>query len=551
MAPVRGAQGRGLRGNKAVWILEVAETVRRTLWAGALLLAGAAMVLLATPFGVGITHDSVEYLCAAQHLPRGMGFRVPSLTYADALAPLTSFPPLLSALLAGLGTLGLPPLEGARYLNAGAFGATLVLVATLIRRPSGARWVPVLAAFFVLTGPPVLAVFSFAWSEPVFIPLVLLGILLLWELLERGGMGRLVGAAAVFGLVFLTRYVGAWAVLSAAVGLLVFGRRPLRRRFTDSLLFSLIAVLPVSVWMVRNVILVRTATNRTFAFHPIGRVQLEALAHTTTLWLVPETFPPVVRKAVALLAIVAGLVLIVLYSRRRKTAISTVAESAGRSGRRFFRLTALFAGTYPVFLMLSMSLADAAIPFDNRMLSPLYPLLVVLAALLLVDVWGRSHRRSATRVCLVLLGVAWTVLTVYRTASWLGQYRSDGAGYASRRWTCSATMARLSDMSSLLRVYTNAQDAVYIITGRLTRCLPWKLDPGRGDRNLDYDEQVRELEEDLTRRRAVIVWFRAIPWRWYLSEEEMTQRWRLREVAREPDGVMYEMAPTISVLTEH
>src|SRR5947199_2924884 len=88
--------------------------------------AGALIILLMTPHGVGITPDSTVYLDAAASLSRGAGLNVWS--NAGELTPLTHYPPLYSSLLALLGKAGATLEVSARLLNAILFAITILLV---------------------------------------------------------------------------------------------------------------------------------------------------------------------------------------------------------------------------------------------------------------------------------------------------------------------------------------------------------------------------------------------------------------------------------------
>ncbi len=92
----------------------------------ALAIAGFMSVMLATRWGVGASPDSVVYILGARHLAAGQDFS----TYSEngELQAITHHAPFYSVMLAWLSSLGLDPLQGARWLNALLFAGNILLV---------------------------------------------------------------------------------------------------------------------------------------------------------------------------------------------------------------------------------------------------------------------------------------------------------------------------------------------------------------------------------------------------------------------------------------
>ncbi len=87
---------------------------------------GATALLFSTRWGIGLSPDSVVYFASARTLLSGYGLS-DSFTTGEFL-PLTHCPPLFSAGFAGLGLVGIDPLDGARWLNALIFRAKIPLL---------------------------------------------------------------------------------------------------------------------------------------------------------------------------------------------------------------------------------------------------------------------------------------------------------------------------------------------------------------------------------------------------------------------------------------
>ena len=91
---------------------------------------GATALLFSTRWGVGLGPDSVVYIASARNLLSGKGLSVSS--YPWEFSPMTHYPTLFSAELAGLGLIGIDPLDGARWFNALIFRAKIPLLGLVV-----------------------------------------------------------------------------------------------------------------------------------------------------------------------------------------------------------------------------------------------------------------------------------------------------------------------------------------------------------------------------------------------------------------------------------
>jgi len=140
-------------------------------------LIGAATLLLTTRWGIGLSPDSITYIGAARSLLMGNGLSVP--TYSGQFSPMTHFPPLFSGLLSVIGSIGIAPLEGARWLNAIFFAANIALVGVIVYFSTGSIFLSLLGSVLMVVLFPMVQAHSMAWSEPLFIFFGFLGLFLL------------------------------------------------------------------------------------------------------------------------------------------------------------------------------------------------------------------------------------------------------------------------------------------------------------------------------------------------------------------------------------
>jgi hypothetical protein len=142
-------------------------------------LVAASIQIYATDWGIGVSADSRWYIEAARRLYSTGSLTV---TYWGTPAALVHFPPLLSIILAGARLVSKDPEHAARWLNSILLVATVVISGLLIYNLSSRSRLLSLAGTLLVAGlNPVFMLYLWAWSEPLFIFLLLAGFLFLWQ----------------------------------------------------------------------------------------------------------------------------------------------------------------------------------------------------------------------------------------------------------------------------------------------------------------------------------------------------------------------------------
>ncbi|MEA2175863.1 MAG: hypothetical protein QOD00_3455 [Blastocatellia bacterium] len=506
----------------------------------ALCVLGIVVLLFSTAWGIGVSPDSTVYIGAARNLMRGAGLT--ALTGKSIeLEPLTHYPPLYPLLLALCGAAGSEPLHAARWINAFAFGANVLLAGLSVGMYT--RWsvgASVLASLLLLAAPDMLQIHSMAWTEPLFILFSLAGLLLLSAYLESGRRALLMAAAATVALGFLTRYVGVVLLATGACGVLLLGGKSYGRRVLDALLFACVAGLPMALWMMRNRRAGGGATDREFVFHPVGFHQLVSALNTVSTWLLLGKVGTGLRAIVFLFEIACLAALGILLWRRKQARDADEMKMKGKL-KRLPALLAICIIFYAGFFIITASFIDFDTVFDERALAPVHALGLVL---LICIAWRLFRAREAGHLLYlssIILCLAFAGSYIVRGANWVRQKRGDGQGYTSRAWRESATIEHLKSLPPETLIFTNGYDAVYFLTGRRAVFLPEKTIHGTGRANALYASELAHMREQLLDQNGALVYFDGFPERAYLpSEDELRRGLSLRLVSRETDGAVYE-----------
>lgn len=493
-------------------------TVRLSRTALSLLLllgAGAALLTVATRWGVALSPDSAAYVGAARQWRAGLGLTLPATPGAP---PLTHYPPLYPLLLASG-----PPLLMARVSAILLLLASALLVAAMGRRAGGGAGTVLAAAALMLFSPDLLWAHAHLWSEPLFIALTLAALARMQPLARYGSGALRPGAALLLGLAAATRYLGAaWIAALVVWSLLEPG--PRRERLCQATLRGAIGMVPLLLWLGRGSLVAGdVAANRRLAFHPPTLSHLAGLLETSGGWLLPVGVAYPFR-------ILLGIALLLLCL----TLLPRLVRSAGRD--RWSRLLLLMLLAYGTTLLLSMTLADAHTPLDRRLLLPPYVLTLLLA---LTVPRRRAVFRSAPVGAFAGLYLLLVVVGGIRQA---GALAVSGAGYSGPRWAASEIVAAVRALPPALPISSNGPDAIYLLTGRAATPLPERVDTISRTVDPDYAATLRAHGRSVAAAGGVIVYLDGVAWRRQMPDEaELQAAIPLQPLVERGDGTIFRV----------
>ncbi len=496
-----------------------------------LLLSFTGMALLTfvtKPWGMGISPDSVDYLTAARHFLEGHGLSV--LSEEGARVAMMMWPPLFPVVISGVGFFGLDLFQAARILNILLFGGNILLVGFLLKRFTGSLWIAAAGASLTLSSLCMLKIHSMVWSEPLFLFLSLLTFYGLFLYGEKPQFRFLLFSATSAALAFLTRYAAFALVTTGTLAVFLWGRKKVPHKIRDGVVFAAISWFPVSWWLIRNTLYAnegKTAVGLRIQPHPVSLDYLRHALHTVATWFVPENSSGGIKIAVLSIAGVA-----MIFALR----------VVGQRFNAFFRMVFLFAFFYGLMLVCYIAFLGYRISLDNRILSPVFVVLVLFSLLLVHALWGLFEGRNKARVILVSIIAMLGISYFYRGLAWARTVYHEGQEFSGKAWKESLLLQRVKAMPHEVPVYTNASDAIYILTGRITLSLPKKKRKREASLTNARWVQVREA---LEKRGAVLAYFNRITWRdYYPTENDFQEILPLRRVAVFPEGAMYRLKET-------
>ncbi len=480
-----------------------------TGWAPLLIGAVGAGLLAALflSFPPGITPDSVHYLYAAQSLVReGTLFR-----YGHTL--FLSWPPLYPALLAVPLAAGLTPFTAAKVINLLAYVLLGVWTWPLTRRLVRSHHMRLMAYAFIMWGFPVFWVHLHAWSEPFFLVFTTAFITLALRYIAHGGKGYLMGVVIALALATLQRYIGVVWIGVWVWWVWQWKRAPRRQRLLTAAGTAALALLPLSVWLLRNYGLSHTLTGP----RPAPDISLITWFRDA-LWTIGEWVLPLTARYPLWSLVLTVTVAVFLVRWRRVLGHFSTTE----------KMLWGAAGAYLAFLALGSMTAAVDAP-RQRLLSPIYPVFVLLLTARLEQV-PRPWKNAA--VAILFLTASFHIVHLAREA-----WRNDGFTFTHRWWrqhpTVTWVQQHADDHTLLL---SNYPEVFFVADGMHS-------DPVRPLWNVSVPlDSVRPPRS----KTVFLIWFHTRPRPWLHPLDSLRRRFPMRRVQRYERADIWEIIPDYS-----
>ena len=417
-----------------------------------------ALIWLATePPALGFTTDSAQYVAAARSLVADGTLEVPTLSWSrpDSASALKHYPPGMSVAMASAVLLGADIPTAARIviaLSAAIWVGVLVTMVTAVTSPAPA----LVLATAVLAMPSTVFVHQYVMSEPLYLAALLLTICIMWAHPSRP---LAYGIAAA--LCSLVRYAGLAAIIAAGVWALA---QPgtWATRVRRGLLAGLPSLVLQGLWQIR---IMQSGQDIAPLTNPGGWTEeFVRTIGSVTRWLAPGIGSYAVRGIVALGF--AGLTGWLLW-RHRRVLISAAAPGTG--ARRLCAVTGLVLGCH-LAVLLVLRATTYVIPFDLRILAPVFLLIVTLAGIGLALVWP-ALSLGLRRVTAAVIAL-WIVSGAVTSEAMVRQARRLGLEYGELSRRSSASIRWIRERGDDHVFFTNAHATLYLNAGRHARSLP-------------------------------------------------------------------------------
>lgn len=479
----------------------------------------------------------MAYTGAATSLVQHGTLRVPTGEWdrPDSTSALSLWPPGYPAALALPMELGLSPIQSGRWINVVAAAITALVVGLLVASAAGSG-AGLVAVLVVFATQAVFDAHLSVLSEPLFIALMVLTLAAMVRARDQLWLLALLATATV-----MVRYAGGAAAAAAVCWTFFDSRYTMRRRFRRALGVALLPAIALLVWFVRTARAPdRHATPEITIYGAWGDAISQA-RDTVASWLVPILAPGTPRRIIAALLLVALAVFIIMAARDTMSERGSSRSGARRSTRELARFGAarpelvapiigaamLLAAWYIAIVVASRAFVGGAIPFDWRILAPLF-VLVEIMAVVAVGYWWRAYHRPL-HIVIGIVAVAWiaaAVVVTFNDAQWAA---TEGSDFASSDWRDSPLVAWVRANGRGHSLYSNWPAALYFHAHRIARELPDSTDA----------PELPAFGRTVAAQRAYVVAFDA-PSPDFIPPDSLAQRLGWQRVVRVADGTVWQ-----------
>ena len=443
-----------------------------------LVILGVIIILIRqSNYGVGLVVDSLTHTSTAESLLKGEGF----ITAWNS-RPQQGQPPLYALWLSLFTTLDITDrysmFEYTGYAGAVVFGLTILASVVWITGRVRSRVVAIVGGGICAFSPFLGDLFSLALTETLFLLVSVLSLLTLDKFLTSDKKSVLILAATFSALSWLTRHMGVTVAVSSVLVLMTRSGPTFRQKLNSVVVYSSIAILPSSLWMLRNYIVLGQLSERRWATGFGWITSLNLASSEITEWLVGTTGLDYLNRLSRILGINMASLRIVF--------LGAIAASVGfgltylyRKGIRIdtkgLVVPVFFVSVYSVALTTSLILTD--IDVEMRYLSPVYVPIVVAAMIILGRCYtyatsgsrsielsssGRIYPWSNRLQPIIMAGLfLHLILVISSSYSQIQLWKRQGFGYSSKLWTDSETIHYLRSNPISGQIYSNEARAVY------------------------------------------------------------------------------------------
>lgn len=446
------------------------DSARRERTLNSILIAlsagGVALVLLREiDYGVGLGSDSREYVAAARGWLEGNGFTTWSGEIAAKIAP------LLPAVLAFFGLLGLKVVTVGAFLNAIAFGVIILTTTIWLKIYVKSSFLIIWTGCAIALWVPLADLSAILMTDTLFIALTVLSLYTLDRFIATIHQPMMIISAVSASLAWLTRYQGVALVATALLLILMQQGFTLQRKMRYAAVYSIIVGTPMAGWIIRNLI----ATG-TFAGSREGHLQyqdpliLDAITSELFYWTLGDTgsryvntlsealfgvtetgmsTPGIIYRTVILLAVALGIGYAFIYSRRRSYWENSMALA----------VPVIFAFLYIVTIAIPPLIQYEGIYV--RYLIPLYVPMLVVIVIILDKFFGRITSSRYMPVVITAILSLWLIQSIPENYTNIKNRIENGFGAASKTWAKSETIRHIRSNPLNGRIYSTSHWVMY------------------------------------------------------------------------------------------
>ena len=371
----------------------------------------------------------------------------------------------------------------------------------------------------IILSPALLEIYTYLWSETLFILEILFFIVAYWRYLQSHTLKSLLWVGIITAIACITRYVGITIIGAGGLMLLLDDQLPWKKKIGHIFFYGGISV----CLLVANLILNSRSTGlSTGTREPSITPFTDNLHYVGTVisdWgALGEGAHPyaILITSVIFLALIAAL----LWKAYRRKINS------------YENIVIAFAIVYGLFIVVWASIQRFE-RINSRLLAPMFiPLLIACTS------WGPDVlKQIRSKAKYVLAGVAVVLMLAFECATYQvdwQRYDDEGdygvPGYSDDDWNKSEFIVYLKQHKHIFKptvpIYTDADEAVYLFTGLSSTLIPHKF-------------FRKDVQKFYAAKHFYLVWFDNLTNSELLSLQDIMQHKKLVKIGSAKEGDIY------------
>jgi uncharacterized membrane protein (UPF0136 family) len=420
---------------------------------------GGILIFRSTNWGPWAFSDSAAYISAARNIQSNLGPVI--INASGSITAVTEFPPgfpfILSKITPNQGNF----IQSARYLNVLCFALTIFLAGMISQNFLKNRFLGVAVSASIALSPVMLETFSGFMSEPLFIAFLLFSIFCMINFLQTGHITFFLLIIFAASLLPMIRYAGIAFVV--CIGLILIAYHNIRLLKLEKLIpiFFIAALSPVLGWFVYQYQVFNKFGGKSFSFN-FALIRKLTVSILEELKLLINWIPYSGKYSVEPIKyFFIGITLILFIFAAIRTMISFFKKNSENSTAIIsLQIYAFLIFAYLLFIGFTHSITVPQIDIIDRMLAPIYPLLILFIFTSL-DGYISTNSFSLTTYFLfffLLLSLRYNFLL---SMSQIDMLYEDGLGYTAKEIVQSRFIKELGDIPDGVRMISN--DAAFVL----------------------------------------------------------------------------------------
>ena len=475
----------------------------------------ATVFWLTTPWGIGISTDSVRYLEMAR-----------TIQEAQPLSNLgTHFPPFYPYLISVFGAFSDTLVDAARLLQFLLVYLCAAMAGMIVYKLSGGSRIAGLLIILALTLRwDMFFLMHFAWSESLFLTLLLGHYLLMLRWHTHDRTAYLAIAGLLLGLACLTRYAAIpFVVVSVLAVLAILMMRKSGQIFRRLGVFLAGTLIPPLAFGIIMFNLGVSSATREPGFKGLPVDKLQDATQVIGYWF-GHGHGLIAGSLLAGFIVLAG----ILYFK-----------NADRVGRIWVLTFALSIAGYIGFVVFVLLYVDAHVELHTRILLPAFILFMLVLGSVTgyAVVHGRMLKKTAG-LCVLLFFATGSMLPMHSKAI---SRITHGEGFSNAHLK-NLDIWKLKDAYKDKRIVTNGPELIKIHMQRDAAMVPLKYNAVTGESTPDYDRQMQQLKQRVLSGETAVFYFKVVEWREYLPRaRDMRKLLQRNPVFSDEDSIVFSI----------